>query len=105
MGVATWHDLNQLGIAHHNHRDLAKALKYYRLSAAAEPDAVPWVNLALVYSDSELSQDADAADACRRALALKPDDERAKELLETTKRKLVPLAAKALSAASLQNGC
>jgi hypothetical protein len=27
LGVATWHDLNQLGIAYHNHRDLANALK------------------------------------------------------------------------------
>jgi tetratricopeptide (TPR) repeat protein len=100
LGVATWHDIVLLGIAHHNHRDLAKALKYYRLSAAAKPDAVPWVNLALVYSDPELSQDADAADAYRRALALKPDYELAKELLDTTKRKLLPLAARAQSAAS-----
>ena len=65
-----------------------------------EPQAAPWVNLALVYRDPELSQDADAADACRRALALKPDYERAKELLDTTKRKLVPLAARAQSAAT-----
>ena len=97
--------LNQLGIAYHNynypdHPDLAKALKYYRLAAAAEPQAAPWVNLALVYREPELSQDADAADACRRALALKPDYERAKELLDTTKRKLVPLAAQSQSAAT-----
>jgi tetratricopeptide (TPR) repeat protein len=109
-GVATSYDLHKLGSAYHNHRDLAKAVKYFRLSAAAKPLgndwvslallANTWVNLALVYSDPEISQDADAADACRRALALKPDDERAKELLERTKRKLVPLAAQALSAAS-----
>lgn len=100
LGVATWYDLNQLGIAYHNYRDLAKALKYYRLSAATEPQAAPWVNLALVYRDPELSQDADAADACRRALALKPDYEQAKELLDTTKRKLVPLAIQAQTAAT-----
>ncbi len=100
FGVATSYDLHELGSAYHKYRDLAKALKYFRLSADAKPLANTWVSLARVYSDSELSQDADAADACRRALALKPDDERAKELLETTKRKLVPLAARALSAAS-----
>ena len=100
LGAASWNDLNQLGIAYHNYRDLANALKYYRLAAAAKPEAAPWVNLALVYSDSELSQDTDAADACRRAIALQPDYERAKELLETTKRKLVPLASQAQTAAT-----
>ena len=58
------------------------------------------MNLALVYREPELSQDADAADAYRRALALKPDYEQAKELLETTRRKLVPLAAQAETAAT-----
>lgn len=99
LGVATWHDLNQLGIAHHNHRDLAKALKYYRLSAAREPDAVPWFNLALVYSDPEISQDADAADSCRCALSVAPDYAPARELLEKTKRKLAPLAKQAKAGA------
>lgn len=100
LGVATCCDLLQLGRAHDKYGDLAKALKYYRLAAASEPGAALWVIIALGYSDPELSQDADAADACRRALALKPDDERAKELLDTTKQKLVPLAAQAQSAAT-----
>jgi hypothetical protein len=115
-GVATFCDLHELGIAYHNYRDFAKAIKYLRLSAAAMPVGKellspwltpnPWLSLAMVYSDSELSQDADAADACRRVLAVRPDhecktdDECAKNLLETTKRKLVPLAAQALSAAT-----
>ena len=68
LGAATWYDLNQLGIAYHNHRDLASALKYYRL-AAAKSEAAPWMNLGLVYSDPELSQDTDAADAFRCALS------------------------------------
>lgn len=99
LGAPTWYDLNQLGIAYHNHRDLASSLKYYRL-AAAKSEAAPWVNLGLVYSDPELSQDTDAADAYRRALALTPDYERAKELLQTTKRKLVPLADQVQTAAT-----
>ncbi|MCX7428994.1 MAG: hypothetical protein NTW96_25630 [Planctomycetia bacterium] len=98
--MATWHDLNQLGIAYHNYRDFANALRYYRLSAAATSDAAPWVNLGLVFNDPELSQDADAADAYCRALALKPDYDRAKEQLEITKRKLVPLANQARLAAT-----
>ena len=109
-GVATSYDLHELGSAYHKYRDLAKALKCFRLSADAKPLANDWVSLALlantwvslalVYSDSELSQDADAADACRRALSVAPDYAPARELLEKTKRKLVPLAARAQSAAS-----
>ena len=98
LNAATWYDLNQLGIACHNYRDLVNALKYYRLAVAAKSEAAPWLNLGLVYSDPELSQDTDAADAYRHALALKPDYERAKGLLETVKRKLLPLADQAQTA-------
>ena len=65
LGAANGYDLNQLGIACHNDRDFRKALKYYRLSAAAEPDAAPWFNMGLVFDDSEVSQDVDATDAYR----------------------------------------
>jgi hypothetical protein len=109
-GVATSYDLHKLGSVYHNYRDHARALKYFHLSADAKPLANDWVSLAflantwvslaMVYSDSELSQDADAADACRCALSVAPDYAPARELLEKTKRKLVPLAAQALSAAS-----
>ena len=95
LGVATGYDLNQLGIAYHNDRHFVKALKYYHLSAAAESDTSPWFNMGLVFNDPEVSQDLDATDAYRLALALKPDHERAKEQLEATKRKLVPLANQA----------
>ena len=100
LGVATGYDLNQLGIAYHNHRNFAKAVKYYRLSAAAKSDTAPWFNMGLVFNDPEVSQDVDATDAYRRALALNPDHERAKEQLEATKRKLVPLANQARTAAT-----
>jgi tetratricopeptide (TPR) repeat protein len=98
LGVATAYDLNQLGIAHHNHKNFPKALEYYRLSAAAKSDSAPWFNMGLVFNESELSQDVDATDAYRRALALTPNHERAKEQLEVTKRKLVPLADQARTA-------
>ena len=67
LGVATGYDLNQLGIAYDNHRNFAKAVEYYRLSAAAKPDAAPWFNMGLVFNDPEVSQDVDATDAYRRA--------------------------------------
>ena len=83
LGKANSTDLNQLGIAYYNHRNFAKALEFYRRSAAIESDAAPLFNMGLVFNDPEVSQDLDAADAYRRALALKPDYERAKERLET----------------------
>jgi tetratricopeptide (TPR) repeat protein len=100
LGEATWTDLNQLGIAYYNHRNFAKAVEYYRLSAETEPSVYALHNMGLVFNDPEVSQDADAADAYRRALALQPDYEPAKERLDTTKRKLAPLAERARAAAT-----
>ena len=99
LGLADANDLNSLGIAYYNHKNFEKALEFYRLSAAAAPSVHPLFNMGLVFSAPEVSQDADAADAYRRALALKPDYEHAKTRLEATKRKLSPLAERARSAA------
>ena len=79
LGLATWTDLNELGIAYYNNKKFAKALEYYRLSAKAEPSVYPLHNMGLVFNDPEVSQDSDAADAYRRALALQPDYKPAKE--------------------------
>ena len=100
LDEATWTDLNQLGIAYYNDKNFARALECYRLSAKTEPSVCPLYNMGLVFNDPEVSQDSDAADAYRRALALQPDYEPAKERLDTTKRKLVPLAERALTAAT-----
>lgn len=91
-------DLNQLGIAYYNHKNFAKALDYYRLSTEAKPSIYPLFNMGLVLNDPEVSQDADAADAYRRALALRPEYGPAKEKLDDTRGKLVPLAEHALAA-------
>jgi tetratricopeptide (TPR) repeat protein len=99
LGAANWTDLNQLGVAYHNLKDFAKALEYYQRSAATESDAIPFFNMGLVFNDPEVSQDADAADAFRRALAFNPDYGPAKERLEATKRKMIPLALRARTAA------
>lgn len=99
LKVANSYDLIVLGIAYHNHRDLAKAVECYRLAADAKNTSAAWFNLALVYSDPEISQDADAADACRCALSVAPDHAPASELLEKTKRKLAPLASQAKAGA------
>ncbi|MBN2594853.1 MAG: tetratricopeptide repeat protein [Sedimentisphaerales bacterium] len=98
LGEATSTDLNQLGNAYYNHKNFAKALEQYRLSVETEPSVYPLFNMGLVFNDPEVSQDADAADAYRRALVIEPDYERAKEMLDITKRKLVPLAERARTA-------
>lgn len=98
LGEAKWTDLNELGIAYYNHKNFAKALEYYRLSAETEPIVYPLFNMGLVFNDPEVSQDADAADAYRRALVLRPDYGPAKERLDDTRGKLVPLAEHALAA-------
>ena len=100
FGAANSNDLNSLGIAYHDHKNFAKALEFYRLSAATEPSVAPLFNMGLVFNDPEVSQDADAADAYRRALDLTPDYEKAKERLDVTIRKLEPLAERARTAAA-----
>jgi tetratricopeptide (TPR) repeat protein len=95
-------DLNQLGMAYHNSKPphFAKALEFYRLAATADPNTAYYFNMGLVFSHSEISQDADAADVYRRALALKPDYESARKNLAATRDKLAPLAAMARRTAS-----
>jgi tetratricopeptide (TPR) repeat protein len=102
LGEANATDLNILGVGYFKNRDLAKALEFCRLSADAESDTAyrPLLGMGMLFSDPEVSQDADAADAYRRALALKPDYEPAKERLDTTKRKLAPLAEQARTQAT-----
>jgi len=92
-------DLNLLGIAHHNHRNLAKALEFYRLSARGDAHPSFLFNMGLVFNDPEVSQDVDAADAYRRALAINPSYKLAKDRLDATKGKLLPLAIAARIAA------
>jgi cytochrome c-type biogenesis protein CcmH/NrfG len=95
LEAADSNDLNQLGIAHHNHRNMARALVFYRLAAAIDTNPSALFNMGLVFNDPEVSQDADASDAFRRVLSIDPSHKRAPERLEATKRKLVPLAAAA----------
>ena len=101
IGEATSTELNELGIANYKHKNFAKALEYYRLSFEDDPSVYPLFNMGLVFNDPEVSQDADAADAYRRALALQSDYEPAKKMLDITKQKLVPLAERALEAATV----
>ena len=95
LGEADANDINQLGIAYDNLGNYAKAITFYRYSAALAPDPAPLFNMGLAFNHPDVSQDADAADAYRRALALNPEYARAQEQLEATKRKLVPLAERA----------
>ncbi|HRV09547.1 MAG TPA: tetratricopeptide repeat protein, partial [Acidobacteriota bacterium] len=95
LGSANAIDLNNAGIAYYKNKDYAKALQFYREAVLAAPSVYPLYNMGLVFNAPEVSQDADAADAYRRALALQPDYRIAIEHLETTKRTLGPLAEKA----------
>jgi len=92
-------DLNRLGIIHHENRNYSKALEFYRMSAVMEDWTAPHFNMGLVYNDPEVSQDADAADAYRLALLIDATYQKASAELETTKAKLLPLAAQARSQA------
>lgn len=92
-------DLNRLGIAHHDQKNYSRALEYYHRSAISLQDPAPLFNMALVFSDPEVSQDVDAADSYRRALELQPDYQPAKDGLNRTGQKLLPLAKSATEAA------
>jgi tetratricopeptide (TPR) repeat protein len=92
-------DLNRLGIIHHDNKNYSRALEFYRASAVMEDWTAPFFNMGLVYNDPEVSQDADAADAYRRALLIDATYQKASAELETTKAKLLPLAAQARSQA------
>lgn len=102
LGMASAYDLNILGIAYHDEKDFGKAVEWYRRASRAERWTAPLFNMGLVFNDPEVSQDADAADAYRRALLIDPNYKVAIDKLDVTKRKLLPLAARAVSnAASL----
>ena len=88
-------DLNRLGIIHHDNKNYIKALEYYCASALMEASTSPYYNMGLVYNDPEVSQDADAADAYRRALLIDATYEKASTELKSTKAKLIPLAEQA----------
>ncbi|MFZ3114553.1 MAG: tetratricopeptide repeat protein [Syntrophales bacterium] len=93
-------DLHSLGTAYYNQQNYTKAIDIYRLSAAKLNDPSPFFNMGLAFSRSEVSQMVDAADAYRRALALKPDHDRGLKELSATKQILLPLAASARAAAN-----
>lgn len=98
-GEANGSDLTWLGIAYNYHSNYAKAIHFYHLSYAKLEDTAPLFNMGLVFNNPEVSQNVDAADAYRRALALNPDHQRAKKQLEVTRQKLAPLADRAKAAA------
>lgn len=98
LDKASEHDLNALGILYHDERDFGKAVEWYRLSFKAGGGMAPLFNMGLVFSNPEVSQDADAADAYRRALVIVPGEKAARVRLEATREKLVPLAARVAEA-------
>ena len=83
LGEANSSDMNQLGIAYYNLGNYAKAVEFYRHSAALAPDVAPLFNIGL--SHSEVSQDANAAAPIRNS--------RQKYLLSTGSAIVVTIAA------------
>jgi tetratricopeptide (TPR) repeat protein len=83
LGEANSYDMNQLGIVYYNLGNYAKAVEFYRHSAALAPDVASLFNIGL--SHSEVSQDADAAAPIRNS--------RQKYLLSTGSAIVVIIAA------------
>lgn len=97
LGETDSDELNRLGILFHNNKNFGKALYYYRRSAAAIPSTAAFFNQGLVYCDREVSQDADAVDSWRRALAIDPNYTKAKERLAAITPRLSKLANDAIA--------
>lgn len=95
LGEATGHDLNCLGIAHLNLKSYGQAIRSFLRSASHTPSIYPYFNAGLAYNNPEVSQDVDAIDAWRRALAIDPTYERAKERIAAIGPRLSKLATQA----------
>lgn len=104
LGNATSDELNRIGIHYYNKKIFGEALSYYRRSAATTSGTAALFNLGLVYNDTEVSQDADAVDAWRRALAIDKAFERASERLAAVTPRLAALAKEAFQPATLLSG-
>lgn len=70
-----FHDLNRLGVLHHEKKQFYAAIRYYRRVAGHSTAGL--FNLGLVFSAPEVSQNADAIDVWRRFLGQNPDYDRA----------------------------
>ncbi len=90
-------DLNMLGIGYHKQKDYHKAIDCYRRFASADESAVGYFNLGLALSAPEISQDADAVDAWRRALEQDPSYEKAQQRLDGILPRLIELRDRILA--------
>ena len=84
-------DLNTLGIAYHNRKDYHKAIQCYQRYAVSDKTPIGYFNLGLALSAPEVSQDADAVDAWRRALARSPGYDNAQNSLKAILPRLLEL--------------
>ncbi len=90
-------DLNMLGIGYHKQKDYHKAIDCYRRFASDDESAVGYFNLGLALSAPEISQDADAVDAWRRALEQDPSYEKAQQRLDGILPRLIELRDRILA--------
>ncbi len=96
-GKITLGDVNTLGIAFHKRKDFHQAIRCYRTYAAQVKGPVGYFNLGLALSAPEVSQDSDAVDAWRRALARDAEYEKARTSLGQILPRLLDLRGKVLS--------
>ena len=83
------YELNRIGILYHEKKEFYKALRFYR--RVAQHSTAGLFNLGLVFSTPEVSQNADAVDAWRRALKKEPTHSRAKTAIDGVLPRLAQL--------------
>ncbi len=93
----TPYQLNRLGILHHDRKDFYLAIQYYRRVASASSGPAGLFNLGLAFNEPEVSQDADAIDAWRRAVARDPGYDRAEKKIVALMPKMKELRRKVQS--------
>ncbi len=87
--------LNRIGILHYRSKNYFEAIKYWAVDAMSSADAANLFNLGLVYSRSEVSQDADAIDMWRLALKRFPEFTQSSDRIAEVLPRLLDLAANA----------
>lgn len=93
QGKLRTYDYHLLAIAHHNNGNYLNAIPYYKKYLAQRNDEYGYTNLSLSYSSQQVGQELDAADCCHLALIVKPDFEKANNLLANLTPKLEKLKA------------
>jgi tetratricopeptide (TPR) repeat protein len=91
------HNVNALGAAYHKRKDFHQAIRCFRTYASRTEGPIGFFNLGLALSAPDVSQDADAVDAWRRALVRDAKYEKAKITLSQILPRMLELRNRVLS--------